>query len=573
MLKARLNSITLRSGEAIDISDGITVIVGPNNAGKSMVLNELSQHINVSPGQQAPRPTVIQDIDFSLLESAAELLERCKAEYREILPDTPEGQSMGLYSPVIQFSSESHVDQGSLMACWNVVGYFGQLSQIYHLHLPAGGRSVGDEPMLDLQRRMPNTPLQKLFLNPTLEERLAAVVRRAFGQEITLNRHRGTAISLHLGKPEAKATWPPTPEYLDEINSHPVVGAQGDGMRSFIGIALNIIAGNHSLLIIDEPEAFLHPPQARELGRVLTELRQDGVQIVVATHSSDIIQGLTSARTGETPLHIVRISRSGNQNHVATIPQKSVRKLYTDPLLKYSSVLDGLFYHGVVLCESEGDCTYYSAVLDELPSAEGGRRVDLHFTHCNGKDRIPQAIEALRAAQVPVASVFDIDLLQNRTKLEEVITAQGADPAPLLTGLDTITSQVNEGTQKVKREAARAAITAALDRTKAPELSSTEIKAIREAIKQTTGWALFKKLGKARLSGEPLKQLNILLAELAKIGIFLVPVGELERFHPTYTVRNKAKWLQEVLADSAFKEAGTQQGFVASIRQFIQDQQ
>lgn len=572
MLKVRLDKINLKSGETLEVADGITVIVGPNNAGKSLILRELASWLSSDSYLNPAQFTAISEVSGELLENDSDLLSRLRREYA---PFQQPSQQYDPTGPMIRIDGDVRLYETSIPGFWSPQLRFAQLAGIYFLHFTADSRTntISDVQMYDQLDGMPTQPLQKLFAAPRLEDQLNEVVQRAFGQKVSVNRSRGTIISLHVGQPTTAATWPPTPEYLAEMKLLPLVGQQGDGMRSFIGIALNIIAGNRTLLLVDEPEAFLHPPQARELGRLLVRLRQAGTQIIVATHSSDIIQGITSETRASTAVQITRLSRNNQGNHVAAIPAKAVQNLYTDPLLKYSSVLDGLFYHGVVVCESEGDCTYYTAVLDGLPDSENGRRVDIHFTHCSGKDRIPQAVEALRAAKVPVASVFDIDLLQNRSKLEEVIKAHGVDPMPLLTGLNTISSQVNEGTQRVKRDVARAAVTAALDGSRAPELTPREAKAIREAVKETTGWSLFKKMGRSRLSGEALRRLDSLLAELAKIGIFLVPVGELERFHPEYTVGNKAKWLQEVLSESVYARSGSQDAFVASIRAFIEEQQ
>ena len=37
---------------------------------------------------------------------------------------------------------------------------------------------------------------------------------------------------------------------------------QGDGIRSAVAILASLIVNEHSLFLIDEPETFLHPPQA-----------------------------------------------------------------------------------------------------------------------------------------------------------------------------------------------------------------------------------------------------------------------------------------------------------------------
>src|SRR3954452_10968168 len=41
---------------------------------------------------------------------------------------------------------------------------------------------------------------------------------------------------------------------------------EGDGMRSFVGILLHVLLSNDMISLVDAPEAFLHPPQARLIG-------------------------------------------------------------------------------------------------------------------------------------------------------------------------------------------------------------------------------------------------------------------------------------------------------------------
>ena len=52
--------------------------------------------------------------------------------------------------------------------------------------------------------------------------------------------------------------------------------------------------GEGSFLIIDEPEVHLHPSWQKKLIFVLYELAKYGINIVIATHSIDIVYALES---------------------------------------------------------------------------------------------------------------------------------------------------------------------------------------------------------------------------------------------------------------------------------------
>ena len=44
------------------------------------------------------------------------------------------------------------------------------------------------------------------------------------------------------------------------------IEATSDGVKAFTGIIIELTAGDPRVLLIDEPEAFLHPSLARKLG-------------------------------------------------------------------------------------------------------------------------------------------------------------------------------------------------------------------------------------------------------------------------------------------------------------------
>jgi len=244
---------------------------------------------------------------------------------------------------------------------------------------------------------------------------MSALMQRAFGEELTVDRYAGSEVHLLVGRPQVEEPRPPvTDEYLKSLSSLRRLSAQGDGMRAFMGMLLTIKTSKYRLIVIDEPEAFLHPPQARLLGRILAEQHADGTQIVVATHSEDIVQGVTSAAppTGYDPT-IVRLNRRGPDFSAFQISVEKVQQLYHDPLLRHSSVMSGLFYQGVAVCEGDSDCTYYQAVLAHLVSSSTVAARDVHFMHCGGKARIWKALDALRSANVPAVALVDFDVLKS----------------------------------------------------------------------------------------------------------------------------------------------------------------
>lgn len=565
---ARISSVELRSGQKFTIEEGVTVIVGPNNAGKSAFLRDIVSFLGKQPYDEPTPGTVINGVQVDWMRSSESQIEHLKSTARYHHIGTPAAM-LGTSDFVFDLPNGLTVTGSYLMDLMNRSTSFGSIVSNYVLHFSAENRTglVGPDPSYDTVNGFPATPLQSMWADHNLEAKLSMAVKESFGKGITVNRYGGNLIHLHYGQTAAKETSPPlSEEYKAQLRKLPLVNAQGDGMRSFIGLVLSMLAGNHQLVLIDEPEAFLHPPQARNLGRLLVKLCQTGSQIIVATHSDDIVQGIASSGGNTTNVAIHRITRSGDENHVASIPTDAVRNLYADPFMRYSSVMEGLFYHGVAVCESFGDCTYYRSVLDSLP--RNSPHVDIHFTQTGGKQRIASAVRSLRSAAVPVASIVDIDILSDKKELATLVDAHGGEPLLFDRRLNVIQSQVALNREPVLRERLQSKVGPLLE-IDAKELTRNEISTVREAIQGRSGWKLMKASGVALLKGEALLAIESVIDDLGELGIFVVPVGELESFHPRVGSKEKMAWLKQVMDQRLHESEGAHRVFIEKVQAYI----
>jgi len=155
-------------------------------------------------------------------------------------------------------------------------------------------------------------PIHFLQKDDTLEQRFSNYFRQAFGTDLIVHRNAGNEVPLYVGE---KPILHPGEDrvsstYLRRLERLDLLHEQGDGMRSFVGVLLNAFISNHSILFIDEPEAFLHPPQARLLGKMLAKDLPSERQLFLATHSEDFLKGLLDANNKK--LKIIRIQRDGS---------------------------------------------------------------------------------------------------------------------------------------------------------------------------------------------------------------------------------------------------------------------
>jgi hypothetical protein len=576
---ARINNIQLRSGDNIDVSDHLTVIVGPNNVGKSVLLGSTWQLIQVTMGQQYSPLPVVDHLGIAL-PSQEEVHDRLSlnADFRSA------GQyDDGLYYEDHYYGRAVGVIPRSQIEAVLTSGpeaqHLGFLTQHLAILLQPESRlgQLGQVQVPNLYHEVPTAPLQKVWADRGLEGRVQVLAKRAFGIDLTLNRHGGAQIGLHVGRPATPepAVGEPSP-YIAEVASLPLAAQQGHGVQAFLGMILTLTSGQYDIVLIDEPEAFLHPPQARLLGEVFVELAKQNTQIIVSTHSDDFLRGVLQASASATEVTIARLTRpEPTVNAVAQLSPVAVRRLFEDALLRYSNILSGIFYKGVVLCEAEGDCQYYAAVLDsKFTKAEAAEpRPDLLFTQCGGKDRFAKAAKALLSTKVPTAIIADIDLLADRSKFEELLTVLGGDPASLSAALNTVESALNVQATAPDRAYTRYRFIESIDANTESTLSPPEVREFRELLKTRSGWELAKKNGVGALpSGNAVDAFNAILIAAKSVGLFILPIGELERFHPEVG-GNKQTWLRQVFESSLYTASPEAEEILSDVVTFIAKRQ
>ena len=64
-----------------------------------------------------------------------------------------------------------------------------------------------------------------------------------------------------------------------------------------------------------------------------------------------------------------------------------IQKLWSDPILRFSNVLDGLSHESVIVCEGDADCRFFAAILEAIHGSEHPQP-DVHFSLTGGKDRL-----------------------------------------------------------------------------------------------------------------------------------------------------------------------------------------
>ena len=495
--------------------NSVVVFTGPNNCGKSLVLRDIEKCV------QHPESSsiVVRSLERSHIGEVDE----------SFLSSRMNGDEMGRYWV------ESH---GRSLSQWSedwVRGNLSLLANFFISRLDTKERLLASESKQLLGNSVyeKRNSLHKVYEDDKKEAIISSFFFEAFNEKLVVNRRAGQFVSLHIGSPPDRDELKMSDEreFYHAVARLPKLDSQGDGMRSFASILLDNFTSNYSATLIDEPEAFLHPPQARLLGKMLAKHNPNERQLFISTHSQDFLQGLLDAENDN--VTIIRINRKNSVNHMSLLDSESIKKLWSNPILKYTNILSGLFHAKVVVCESDYDCLFYQAVMNAMCESHDTISPDILFTHCGGKDRIKDVVSALVAVNVPVAAICDFDLLNDRSKFKAIISAFGAKWEGLL---------------------------------------SADMKVIYDSMNiQKDSWAKIKRIGKAGFNGDAPAAYEAVESACKKIGLFIVPVGEMECFDKTIN-KEKREWVYHVLENSDLSQSvqlSEARTFIQSIVEFI----
>jgi hypothetical protein len=401
--------------------------------------------------------------------------------------------------------------------------------------LDAQGRLTAANPpnSIALTEEGPKHPIHLLQWNDSVEGRISGYFKKAFGIGLVVHRNAGKTVPIMLGDPPELRLGMDrhSIEYVVGLEKLPAIHTQGDGMRSFLGVLLFSAAGPSPILLIDEPEAFLHPPQAKHLGSFLVSETEHLRQLFIATHSGDVLRGVLDPDSDR--VRVLRIRREGDLNYVRQLESAEISKLWGDPLLRYSNILDGLFHERVIVCEGDADCRFYGAITDSIfeSGRQDGKKPDIMFTHCGGKARVPLIVRSLKALDVPVSAVLDFDILNSESPLNEIVGAAGGKWSQLRADWQRVQKSINDKKPQLSLAAVRAEIDKAIGEVSSDVLTDAARKSIQEALRSSSPWATAKTVGVQYVpNGDASNALNKLIAALESLGIFVVPVGELEQF-------------------------------------------
>lgn len=514
-----ISRIEFNNGKSIEIQENdIVIFVGPNNVGKSQSLKDIYA---LSKGKA---PTIVIS-KINIVKNDIPL--------STFIPTLSPGSYNGNYTKYSVLGKDVLLNSNSDRRFASDPAY-DEYRDLFVAELDTSARLTICRPPQNIPRNAPKThPIHYAAFNANYRKWLSNKFKQAFGIEITPNTQYGSVIPLCIGKPILlediyEDEQSRSEAYAEQLSKYKQVQDQGDGVKSFTGILLYLMLDYYRTYLIDEPESFLHPPQARIMGQIIANTLKDQQQAFISTHSEEIVKGLLEVHPER--IKIIRITRENDINYFSVLDNAKFSEVWNDPLLKYSNIMSSLFHKSVVLCESDSDCKIYSIIESHLKRSSNQYSETL-FIHCGGKQRMAKIAGALRALDINVKLIPDIDVLNDENIFRGIIEAFNISWDSIEHDYHTIVANLHSPKEQITRVSAKTGINYILDNSNAPNLSGKEISAIQKEISTISKWKNIKVAGKAGIpAGDATKAYNDLEHELQLHGIFIVPVGELECF-------------------------------------------
>lgn len=512
---------------------GVNVVIGANNSGKSTFLRELRNALLGNPELDLS-PCVVADVEVLLPSSKHELFDAFDIPNRVVKNEFDDYHVLGYagrdepfdntgypLDPMPYYSFGKNWEENEVDPYYEIFPTdhderIARKSRILSLIGPLlVSLSCTEDRLLTsigaqhygFRADRTNLLSRVYSCDPTLAS-ISPVSKKLFGKDVIIDPlSEGGYLLLKVA--ENFDSFRESPKELSEANSLVLDASplrrEGDGFRSFIAVCLALLADDSPVLLIDEPESFLHPVQAFELGGLIGRAAKDGNQIFVATHSPHLLSGVLDSSDCE-GIRIIRMNHSPSWG-VTALDNDAITQLLGDPFLRNTRVFEGLFARFVLVVESESDELVYRLLLNKL----GITYVSIINVH--SKDRVCSAIGFYRSLHVHCGAIVDFDILNDAGKWKKLVNSFGMQDAAIK-GL----------AQKVKEGLSRHS-----------ETSEAKL-------------SLLYKNAPLTYIPDAASDVQSALAECCRAGCLVVETGELETVlekHVPY--KEKRQWIQEAV--------------------------
>lgn len=547
----KINSLSIGDKTNIILpAPGVTAIVGGNNVGKSTLMRQVHQTANSRSLSNIANPQILREISSPWGGSTADMMawlqENASLEESGGYGYFRRGQ---LREPINYLGSrrdELPTPEGYADFFITFSTAFDRLDITKHTQAPQELTDPATHPM------------HVFASDENVSDELVRAVREIFGVEMTIDTIVASQ-GFRIGSPGISA--PPVdrgnPQYNQAVAKLPKLSDQGDGLRSAAGLLMPMIAQATPVILVDEPEAFLHPPQARTFGRIISRIATEkDIQLILATHDRNLLMGLLDHDSSD--VTVLNLTRQENESFVQPLSNADIRMLLSNPVLRFGNAVDGLFSKAVILTESESDSTFYAAAVDaHQEEKEDGRSLDLHFVSVSGKHRMKKAASMLRSMGVEVRAIADLDILNDKKTLQELVSSLGGNWQSIESLYDQATKEFMYSNMAIELVDVKNDILEIINKSNETILTKSVAGEIRSKLKASNPWTKLKADGMGAFLANP-DVAREMASYLDQSGLITVQVGELEGFFRKQDIPKGDRWVGVALEEGAHKSVDAQ---------------
>jgi len=171
------------------------------------------------------------------------------------------------------------------------------------------------------------------------------------------------------------------------------------------------VTNRTTLLLIDEPELYLHPQAIAVLKKALRGLAGDGYQVVFTTHSANMIGVKDAADT--LLIRRDRVDENKGTTCLPTIREGVIKAIgqgshQADTLFELSNSSNILFAQTVVLAEGKTEKVLLPHLI-EYCTGESLVDAKIALVPLGGSTNVPNALGVLREMGLPCKAIVDLD--------------------------------------------------------------------------------------------------------------------------------------------------------------------